>query len=144
MNEPNQPPTPDHLSELLREGTHEVTVACIERLGAADTDTRKRALRALRDVAAERPRSVEDLIDPLSTFLTDEDRAVRLTTAKLFVTLAQSEPSIVLPAVDVLADRLADEDEWESTPSTTWKRSIKKSYSQLLKIRREQSGDRLV
>ncbi|WP_191906829.1 MULTISPECIES: hypothetical protein [unclassified Haloarcula] len=30
-------------------------------------------------------------------------------TAKLFVTLAQSESAAVLPAVDALADRLADE-----------------------------------
>ncbi|ESP89743.1 HEAT repeat domain-containing protein [Candidatus Halobonum tyrrellensis] len=33
-------------------------------------------------------------------------------TAKLFVTLAQSEPLVVLPAVDDLAGRLADEDEF--------------------------------
>lgn len=49
---------------------------------------------------------------PLSTFLTDEDRAVRLTTAKLFVTLAESEPKTLLPAVDALADRLADDGEF--------------------------------
>ncbi|KZX49087.1 MULTISPECIES: HEAT repeat domain-containing protein [Haloarcula] len=41
---------------------------------------------------------------------TGEDRAVRLTTTKLSVTLVQSEPAAVLPAVDVLADRLADDE----------------------------------
>ncbi|MFC4360507.1 HEAT repeat domain-containing protein [Halobium salinum] len=51
-------------------------------------------------------------LNPLSKFLTDEDRAVRLTTAKLFVTLAKSEPRAVLPAVDALAERLADDEEF--------------------------------
>lgn len=112
MSEPDQPPTPDCLLDLLEEGTHEETVACLDRLGAADAETRKRVLRAVRDVATERPRSVEELVAPLSTFLTDDDRAVKLTTAKLFVTLAQSEPEIVLPVVDALAERLADEEEF--------------------------------
>jgi len=112
MSDSDQPPPPDHLSELLREGTHEETLACLDRLGAADTEIRKRALRAVRDVAAEWPHSVKELVDPLSTFLTDEDRAVRLTTAKLFVVLAQSESTVVLPAIDVLADRLTDEEEF--------------------------------
>ncbi|MDZ7745891.1 MAG: HEAT repeat domain-containing protein [Halobacteriales archaeon] len=112
MTEPDQPPTPDRLPELLKQGTHEEIVASLDRLGAAETETRKRALRAVRDVATERPRSVEELIDPLSTFLTDEDRAVRLTTAKLFVTLAEVEPEVVLPAIDALADRLADDEEF--------------------------------
>ncbi|GAD52685.1 hypothetical protein MBEHAL_1445 [Halarchaeum acidiphilum MH1-52-1] len=112
MTEPDQPPTPDRLPELLERGTHKEVVAYLDRLGAAETETRKRALRAVRDVATERPRSVEELVDPLSTFLTDEDRAVRLTTAKLFVTPAQAKPNVVLSAVDTLADRLADDEEF--------------------------------
>ena len=112
MSDSDQPPRSDHLSELLRAGPHEETLACLDRLGAADTETRKRGLRAVRDIAAERPRSVEKLIDPLSTFLTDENRAVRLTIAKLFVAIAQSEPTVVLSAVDALSDRLADEEEF--------------------------------
>ncbi|MFC5369164.1 HEAT repeat domain-containing protein [Salinirubrum litoreum] len=112
MRDSDQPPPPDHLPDLLQEGTHEETVACLDRLGAADGETRKRALQAVREFAAERPSSVADLVGPLSTFLTDEDRAVRLTTAKLFVALAQSEPTVVLSGVDVLADRLADEEEF--------------------------------
>jgi len=102
---------PDDLLELLYEGSHEETIAWLDELGAADAETRKRALRAVRDVAAERPRSVEELIGPVSTFLTDEDRAVRLTTAKLFVAVAQSEPATVLPVVDALTDRLVDDEE---------------------------------
>ncbi|AUV80858.1 hypothetical protein C2R22_03600 [Salinigranum rubrum] len=112
MSEPDQPPTPDRLTDLLEEGDHEETAACLDRLGAAGVDTRKQAVRAVRNVAEQRPRSFERLAGPLSTFLTDEDRAVRLTTAKLFVTLAESEPAAVLPAVDALAERLADGEEF--------------------------------
>ncbi|WP_435147124.1 HEAT repeat domain-containing protein [Halobaculum sp. P14] len=112
MSEPDQPPTPDRLTSLLEERDHQETVACLDRLGAADAETRKRALRAVRNVAEEPPGSFDGLARPLSTFLTDEDRAIRLTTAKLFVTLAQSEPAAVLPAVDALAGRLADDEEF--------------------------------
>jgi HEAT repeat protein len=112
MSEPEQPPTPDRLTFLLKDGNHEETVACLDRLGAADAETRKRSLRAVRDIAEQPSRSFDGLSDPLSKFLTDENRAVRLTTAKLFVTLAQSEPTAVLPVVDTLADRLADDEEF--------------------------------
>ncbi|MDS0279754.1 HEAT repeat domain-containing protein [Halomicroarcula sp. S1AR25-4] len=112
MSDPDQPPAPDHLPELLNEGAHEVAVGCLDRLGAADAETRKRALRAVRAVAAGPSRSFEELVGPLSTFLTDEDRAVRLTTAKLFVALAQSEPATVLLVGDALAERVADDEEF--------------------------------
>lgn len=112
MSEPDQPPTPDHLTALLKEGDHQGTVACLDQVGAADAETRKRSLRAVRDVAEEQSRSFNGLASPLSTFLTDDDRAVRLTTAKLFVTLSRVEPAAVLPAVDALAERLADDEEF--------------------------------
>jgi HEAT repeat protein len=112
MSEPDKPPTPDRLAALLEEGDHEGAVGCLGRLGAADAETRKRALRVVRDVAGEPSASSEELAGALSTFLTDEDRAVRLTTAKLFVTLGQSKPGAVLPAVSSLADRLADDEEF--------------------------------
>lgn len=112
MSEPDQPPTPDRLTALLEEGNHQETVTWLDQVGAADAETRKRSLRAVRDAAEDLPLSFEELADPLSTFLTDDDRAVRLTTAKLFVTLAQSEPAAVLPIVDALADRLADDEEF--------------------------------
>lgn len=69
-----------------------------------------RALQAVRDVSGELPRSFEEIAGPLSTFLTDEDRAVRLTTAKLFVTLVQSEPAVVLSPVDALAKHLSNDE----------------------------------
>ena len=112
MNDPDQPPTPEHLTTLLNRGDNEETRACLNRLGVADADARKRSIRALRTIAEERPTAFEGLTAPLSGFLTDEDRAVRLTTAKLCVTLAQAEPGVVLPVVDGLAGRLADEEEF--------------------------------
>lgn len=112
MSEPNQPATPERLTELLEDGPHEEIEACLNRLSAADADTRKQALRAARDVAAERPDRFDGLAQPLASFLTDEDRAIRLTTAKLFVTLARTAPTVTLPVVDVLTDRLADDEEF--------------------------------
>jgi len=112
MSDSDQPPTPDRLTALLEKSNHDETAACLDRLGVAAPETRRRSLRAVRDVAAERPGSVGEVAGPLATFLTDEDRAVRLTTAKLFVTLTQSEPAAVRPVVDALAERLADDDEF--------------------------------
>jgi HEAT repeat protein len=112
MTESDQPTAPDRLLELLDEADYAEAVAGLDRLAGADADVRKRALRAVRDVVEERPGAFETLGAPLSTFLTDEKRAVRLTTAKLFVTLARSNPEAVLPAVDALAARLADDEEF--------------------------------
>mgnify|MGYP006286436151 CR=1 FL=1 len=112
MTDSDQPPSPDRLTVLLEDEAHEETVACLDRLDAADADARKRALRATRNVAEERPRVFDGLAAPLATFLTDDDRAVRLTTAKLFVTLARSEPAVVVAVVESLAARLADDEEF--------------------------------
>jgi len=112
MSDPDQPPSPDRLTALLEEEVHEEAAAALDRLAAADADTRKRALRAVRDVVEDRPNTAEKLVAPLTSFLTDDDRAVRLTTAKLFVALARSDPGTVPPAVDALADRLADDGEF--------------------------------
>lgn len=112
MSDPGQPPSLDRLTALLEEAPHEEVVACLDRLGATEAETRKRALRAVRNSIEDSPSGLEELATPLAAFLTDEDRAVRLTTAKLFVALAQSEPAAVLPVVDALADRLADDEEF--------------------------------
>ncbi len=50
------------------------------------------------------------MTDSLTAFLSDENRAVRIVTAKLFVTLAREESSVVYPVVDDIADRLADDE----------------------------------
>ena len=112
MTESGQPPSTERLTYLLSRGDHEETAACLNRLDAADADACKRVLRAVRDVAEEQPTVFEGLAAPLATFLTDDDRAVRLTIAKLFVTLAQSNPIAVLPIVDTLAARLAGDEEF--------------------------------
>ena len=112
MSDSDRPPAPDRLTDLLDEGVQEDVVACIEQLAEADTEDRKRALRAAREVAEERPGVFDGLAAPFSVFLTDAERAVKLTTAKLFVTVARSEAKAVRPAVDALADRLADDDEF--------------------------------
>jgi HEAT repeat protein len=112
MTDSDQPPSPDRLTELLEDEAHEEAVACLDRLDAVDADGRKRALRATRALAEQRPRVFDGLTAPLTTFLTDDDRAVRLTTAKLFVTLARSEPTVVVPVVESLAARVADDAEF--------------------------------
>ncbi len=55
MTEPDQPPTPDRLPELLEQGTKEEIVAYLDRLATAETEARKRALRAVRDVVQNGP-----------------------------------------------------------------------------------------
>jgi HEAT repeat protein len=112
MTDSGQPPSPDRLTDFLEAGDHEGAMACLDRLDAADAETRKRALQAIRDLAAERPSAFEGLSPSLVPFLTDDDRAVRLTAAKLFVTLAEEAPASVVPAVDSLAERLADDEEF--------------------------------
>ncbi|AFK21231.1 hypothetical protein E6P09_17305 (plasmid) [Haloferax mediterranei ATCC 33500] len=112
MTDSGQPPSPDRLINLVAGEDHEEAVACLDRLNAADADARKRVLRALRGLAEECQSSFDGLAVALATFLNDDDRAVRLTTAKLFVTLAQSEPGVVLPVVESLAARLADNEEF--------------------------------
>lgn len=112
MSDPDQPPAPADLIELIEDGDHEEARVCLDRLDAADPETRKQVLRAIRDIVEEHASPFAELASPLVTFLTDDDRAVRLTTAKLFVSLARSEPRVVEPVVDGLADRLADDKEF--------------------------------
>lgn len=111
MSDPDQP-SPDRLLDRLEDGDHEAAAARLDRLDAAGVEARKRTVRALRPAAEERPGLFEAVVTPLAALLSDEDRAVRLTTAKLFVTLARSAPGVARPAVDALADRLADEAEF--------------------------------
>lgn len=112
MSDADQPPTADYLRDRLAADEFEAAVACLDRLPTADADSRKRTIRVLHDVAERRPAVLDRLVEPVSAFLCDEDRAVRLTTAKLFVVLARAEPTLVRPCVDALADRLADDAEF--------------------------------
>ncbi|OYR59179.1 HEAT repeat domain-containing protein [Halorubrum halodurans] len=112
MTDRDRPPSSDRLLDLLADGARAEATACLDRLAAADSERRKAFLRALREAAGERPGLFEGLAVPLSEFLTDDDRAVRLTTAKLFVALAAAEPAVVLPVADRVAARLADDGEF--------------------------------
>jgi HEAT repeat protein len=108
----DQPPTPDRLLAHLEAERHGEAVAWLDRIETVDAEARKRSLREIRGIAERHPALFDVVADRCAEFLTDGDRAVRLTTAKLFVTLARSEPAIVRSAVDALADRLADADEF--------------------------------
>lgn len=112
MTDDDQTPEPDFLRALLEDGEDDAIVSELERLGTADVDTRKDALRAARDVASEQPGRFDGVVTSFAAFLTDDDRAVRLTTAKLFAVLAEGQSEVALAAVDALAERVADDDEF--------------------------------
>ncbi|WP_137290541.1 HEAT repeat domain-containing protein [Natronorubrum halophilum] len=112
MDDPTQTRAIDQLNAFLDGGDHEEAKRCLERLRDADTGTRKTALRALRQLGEERPTALEPVLEALTPFLTDEERSIRLTTAKLFVAIAEAEPDATAAVVSPLADRLADEDEF--------------------------------
>lgn len=111
MTDHDQQPPADRLAALVADETGQA-VEGLDGVAAADPDDRKRALRAVLGIAEERPTALEGAVAPLAAFLTDDERAVRLTTAKSFVALARSDPALVVPCVASLADRLADEDEF--------------------------------
>lgn len=112
MSNPDPPPGPDALVESLRAGAVEEATARLDRFREVDAETRKQSLRAVRSLAEERPSAVEAVAERLAVFLTDDDRAVRLTTAKLFVAVAEADADAVLSLVDTLRARLADESEF--------------------------------
>ncbi|KOX96581.1 HEAT repeat domain-containing protein [Halorubrum tropicale] len=103
---------PDRLAARITEGDAEAVVATVADLTAVDADTRKRALRAVGDAVDDGTRLDGAAVGSLTSFLTDDDRAVRLTAAKLFVALARTAPEAVTPAVDSLGERLADDAEF--------------------------------
>ncbi|WP_132059148.1 HEAT repeat domain-containing protein [Halorussus amylolyticus] len=111
MDSPPDRPPVERLTDLVKEGDRDEAVACLERFETASADGRKAALGALRSLADERPVALEPLTPTLRTFLADDDRAVRLRTAKLFVALAEATPDAVVPVAPALAERLADPDE---------------------------------
>lgn len=112
MDEPTQPPPVDHLTQLLEECEYDEAAACLEQFESVPPDDRKAVLQTLRSLAEDRPAALKPLLSALEPFLTDDVRAVRLTTTKLFVAVAESIPEAVVPLTSSLADRLADEDEF--------------------------------
>lgn len=112
MDDSIQPPSADWFETLLENGSSEDVVARLEELDGADSKTRKTAIRPLRQLAETRPSLLEPIVSALTAFLTDEQRSIRLTTVKLFVTVAEADPDAVSSVAPSLADRLADEDEF--------------------------------
>lgn len=112
MTDAGHPPAPDQLVDLVTDEPTDTVLTSLDHLSTADTDTRKQCLQALRKLAGERQRVFAGLTPKLADFLTDEERAVRLTTAKIFVSVAQTEPDLVRPTVEPLAARLADGEEF--------------------------------
>lgn len=107
MSDPPQPPV-EQLTQSIEAGAYDDAAASLRQVETAAVDARKTAVRAVRRLANEQPEAVGELLPALAAFLTDDDRAVRLTTAKLFLAVAREAPSAVVPCIDDLADRLAD------------------------------------
>jgi|GEM_PF-459914 len=105
-------PTPDSLVALAESGDGSQARAALERLEGASDEQRRECLRTLRSLADERPAAVAEFVPALERFLSDDDRSVRLATAKAFVPVAAAQPAAVVPTVSTLADRLADEFEF--------------------------------
>jgi hypothetical protein len=102
----------DRVVDALERGVPAEATDALETARAAPAEERKETLRALRTLAEDRPATVAAVGSSLVPFLRDEERSVRLTTAKLFVALAEATPESVVPVVPSLADRLADPDEF--------------------------------
>lgn len=112
MEGPGQPPSTDRLTALVGAGDREAAVSHLQGFLTEEADARKRAVQSLREIADDDPAPLDGLVPALVPFLEDEDRAIRLSTAKLFVAVAESDPDAVRPVVSAVADRLADEGEF--------------------------------
>ncbi len=110
MDDSSQPPV--WPVDYVEQGDHEQARDSLERLAAAPTDDRKAALRRLLSAVDDGAVTVGPLAGALAPFLDDEERSVRLTTAKLFVAVARADPGAVEPAVPALRARLADDEEF--------------------------------
>jgi HEAT repeats len=111
MDESAHPPPVEHLAELVDAGAYDDAIACLERFETAPTEERKAALGTLRRFEADES-AVGPLLPALSPFFTDEERSVRLKTAKLFAAVSEHDPDAVVSVLPVLTDRLADPDEF--------------------------------
>ncbi|MFC6723358.1 HEAT repeat domain-containing protein [Halobium palmae] len=112
MEESDRSPLIEDLLGLIEEDANEEASIRLEELDGEDAEDRKRVLQALRRVADDDPTALSSHLSALTPFLTDDERSIRLTTAKLFVAVAEANPDAVVPVCSALADRLADEDEF--------------------------------
>ena len=109
MDGASDPSPSDRVIELLEENAHGEASTYLEGIPAHSVDDRKTTIQSLQSVAADRPALVGSLCPVLTTFLENEERSVRPSTAKLFVAVGEADAASVEPVVDALADRLADE-----------------------------------
>lgn len=103
---------PGRVPELLTAGRAREATEAFETLREGSVEERKEALRAFEDLATAETAALEPVVDQLVACLADEDRAVRLITAKLLVTVARNGPTTLLPVAETVAERLADETEF--------------------------------
>lgn len=112
MERSSDPPPIDRVVRLLERNALEEAQSGLEAVRTRPVEERKSALRSLRAAAEDSGAVVGPLCPTLTAFLEDESRSVRLSTAKLFVAIAEADPASVEPTVDALADRLADDEEF--------------------------------
>lgn len=112
MDEPASAPSTEELSAYVERAAIEDALACLRTFEATDEGTRKTAIWTLRTIADERPDALAPLVPGFATFLEDEKRSIRLSTAKLFVTVAEAASGAVVDAVPALAARLKDDEEF--------------------------------
>ncbi len=105
-------PPVDTLIQQLRNGTTDGIGDAFRAYETAETEQRKQLLRSIRSLATDDVDAVSPFVSVLALFLTDDNRSVRLTTAKLFVVIASEDPDAVVAVVDSLTERLADEEEF--------------------------------
>lgn len=107
---PDQPA--DAVVAYLEADAFDAAQTRLQTVRTAPVETQKTTLRELRAVAETRPGVVGQLCEPLVAFLTADDRAVRLSAAKLVATIAAGDADAVVPVVEPLAARLADDTEF--------------------------------
>lgn len=111
MTEKSVESDPRSFDDALEHGG-EVLVPYAVALHTEPVETRKERVQALEAAAEDDPSAIAPVLPACADLLTDDDRAVRLSTAKLFVAVAAGDPDSVAPSISTLAARLADENEF--------------------------------
>lgn len=92
------------LGEALEQEDSEEITTLAETIPSAAVETRKACLRSLKAAVADNVTTVEPALPACEGLLEDDERSVRLTTAKLFVAVAEADPDAIIPMVPALAD----------------------------------------
>lgn len=105
-------PISERVRTLLEADATDDAAAEVETLRTATADRRQSCLKSLRSTADERPALFAPLAPAFARFLEDDERPVRLTAAKTLVGIARAAPDEGRAAVEQLADRLGDDEEF--------------------------------